>query len=126
MKKSSCITLITKSASQRSLFKLVDSFFLKKPSLRLPDHDSLPSLVERFRVYFDAKISTIRSVLDSTDSSPSRDKTANSKSDFSLFLPTTVRQMVALITLCPSHNLNHFLLLSSRNLLTSWLFQLRL
>ncbi len=102
MKKSSCITLITKSASQRSLFKLVDSFFLKKPSLRLPDHDSLPSLMEWFSIYFDAKISTIRSVLDATDSSPSRGETVNSKSDFSLYLHTNVSQTVALIMSCPS------------------------
>ncbi len=105
MKKTSCITLITKSARQRSLFKLVDSFLLKKPSLRLLDHDSLPSLMEWFSIYFYATISTIRSVLDVSDSSPSRDKTVNSKSDFSLYFPTNVSQTVALIMSCPSKSI---------------------
>ncbi|EFX71023.1 hypothetical protein DAPPUDRAFT_112181 [Daphnia pulex] len=102
-KKSSFITQkITESAGKRSLFKLVDSFLLKKPALRLPDHDSLPSLVERFSVYFDTKISTIRSVLDSTDSFPSHDESVNLKCDFSLFRPITISETVALIMSCPA------------------------
>ena len=102
-KKSSFITQkITESAGKRSLFKLVDSFLLKKPALRLPDHDSLSSLVERFSVYFDTKISTIRSVLDSTDSFPSLDESVNLKFDFSLFRPITICETVALIMSCPA------------------------
>lgn len=43
-KKTSFITQkITESASKRSLFKLVDSFLLKKPALHLPD---LPDLLD--------------------------------------------------------------------------------
>jgi hypothetical protein len=117
-KKTSFITQkITESASKRSFFKVVDSFFLKKPALRHPDHDSLPSLVERFNVYFDAKISTIRPVLDSTDSFPSYGEFVNLKSDFYPFLPITISETVGLIFWCPESNQGfaHFQLPSSRN-----------
>ncbi len=102
-KKTSFITQkITESAGKRSLFKLVDSFLLKKPVMRIPDHDSLPSLVEQFSVYFDTKILTIRSVLDFTDSFPSHDEYVNLKWDFSLFRPITISETVALIMSCPA------------------------
>ncbi len=46
---------INKALGKKSLFKVVDSFLIKKPGLKLPRHDSLQELVERFSGQFTAK-----------------------------------------------------------------------
>ena len=61
---------ITDAAGKKSLFKIVDSFLIKKPSLRLPSHDSLPALLDQFGQHFEKKVSDIRSCLDAAISSP--------------------------------------------------------
>ncbi len=51
---------IADNTGKKSLFKIVDSFLLKKPSLRLPAHNSLEELVETFNHFFIKKIGDIR------------------------------------------------------------------
>jgi hypothetical protein len=62
------------------------------------------------------------------DEFSSNDKTVNSKSDFSLFLPIAVSQTVALNISFPSKSspLDPLPTPLLRNLLNSWLFQLRI
>ena len=55
---------ITEASGKKSLFKIVDSFLIKKPTLRLPAHDSLPALLDQFGQHFDKKVSDIRACLD--------------------------------------------------------------
>ena len=47
---------ITEHTGKKSLFKIVDSFLLKKPALRLPSHDDLPTLFVNFGNFFLKKI----------------------------------------------------------------------
>ena len=39
---------ITEKTGKKSLFKIGDSFLLKKPALRVPSHTDLPALLEKF------------------------------------------------------------------------------
>lgn len=45
-----------KALSKHSLFNVIDSFLMKKPSLKLPRHNSLAELVVRFSSHFTNKI----------------------------------------------------------------------
>ncbi len=54
---------ISEASSKKSLFKIVDSFLIKKPGLKLPRHSYLPELVERFSGHFTGKVANIRSKL---------------------------------------------------------------
>ena len=55
--------ILDAGGKKTSLFKLVDSLLLVKPGLRLPAHDSLTELVEKFSHFFVSKINTIRRTL---------------------------------------------------------------
>jgi hypothetical protein len=59
---------IADNTGKKSLFKIVDSFLLKKPSLRLPAHNSLEELVETFNHFFIKKIVDITRNLDALGS----------------------------------------------------------
>jgi hypothetical protein len=63
---------IVEQTGKKSLFKIVDSFLLKKPSLRLPSHDDLLSLLENFGDFFLTKVCDIWSsfVLSGSDLEP--------------------------------------------------------
>ncbi len=58
-------TMITEHTGKKSLFKIVDSFLLKKPALRLPSYGDLPVLFEDFSNFFLKKIQNIRLSLES-------------------------------------------------------------
>ena len=47
---------IADNTGKKSPFKIVDFFLLKKPSLRLPAHNSLKELVETFNNFFIKKV----------------------------------------------------------------------
>lgn len=55
---------ITEATGRKYLFNIVDYFLIKKPTLRLPAHDSLPALLDQFGQHFDKKVSDIRACLD--------------------------------------------------------------
>jgi hypothetical protein len=59
-KATSLNTQIAEKADRMSLFKIVDTFFLKKPTHKLPPHDSVLELAERFSLFFTKKIYYIR------------------------------------------------------------------
>ena len=92
---------ITENTGKRSLYKLIDSFLLPKPGLRLPRHDSLQSLVDRFGNYFTEKINTIRANLDAAAPTwtPVHSTSLSSFFEFSL---VTVPEIISLINLCPT------------------------
>jgi hypothetical protein len=55
---------ILESTGKKSFFRVVDSFLLVKPGLRLPSHDCFSALVEQFSSLFLRKIQDIRASLD--------------------------------------------------------------
>lgn len=55
---------IAENSGKKSIYKIVDSFLLKKPGVKLPRHDSLPDLLDQFSQFFQNKISDIRTSLD--------------------------------------------------------------
>ena len=59
---------ITEASGKKSLYRIVDSFLIKKPSLQLPRHKSLSELADRFSDHCRLKISNIRSNLDAASS----------------------------------------------------------
>ena len=65
---------IVENREKKSLFKLVDSLLLVKPGLRLPNHDSLTELVERFSKFFISKIAIIRADLDTVKQNTESDR----------------------------------------------------
>ena len=65
---------IVENREKKSLFKLVDSLLLVKPSLRIPNHDSLTELVERFSKFFISKIAIIRADLDTVKQNTESDR----------------------------------------------------
>lgn len=56
---------ISENTDMMSLYKIVDTFLLKKPNLKLLSHDSVVELAERFLQFCTKKISNIRQQLDS-------------------------------------------------------------
>jgi hypothetical protein len=62
---------------KKLLFSIVDSFLLKKPGLKLPQHDSISGLVERFSYHFLKKATDIRTSLDSISYSSSTEVPRN-------------------------------------------------
>jgi hypothetical protein len=58
-------TQIEENTNRMSLYKIVDTLLLKKPTLKLPSHDSVLELTERFSQFFTNKISEIRHQLES-------------------------------------------------------------
>jgi hypothetical protein len=64
-KEASLNTQFAENTNRMSLYKIVDIFLLKKPTLKLPSHDSVLELAERFLQFFTNKISEIRHQLDS-------------------------------------------------------------
>ena len=110
---------ITEATGKKSLFKIVDSFLIKKPTLRLPAHDSLPVLLDQFGQHFDKKVSDIRACLDaaavagSSSIPPDPPKSPPppkppppppepSLSQFSEFVPLTVSEVRSLIMSSPT------------------------
>jgi len=86
---------------KKSLFKMVDSFLLKKPSLRLPAHNSLEELVETFNHFFIKKIGDIRGDLDALGSNWIPEERRN-PGVFSFFSPVTLPELSSLILACPT------------------------
>jgi hypothetical protein len=93
---------ISEAPSKKSLFKIVDSFLIKKPGLKLPRHSSLPEMVERFSGHFTGKVANIRSRLDAARGCPSPADAPLDVPPFSSFVGVTVPEIVALIKECPS------------------------
>jgi len=93
---------ISEASGKKSIFKIVDSFLIKKPGLKLPRHSSLPELVERFSSHFTSKVANIRSRLDAARCChPAADSPLNVP-PFSSFVSVTVPEIVSLIKECPS------------------------
>jgi len=92
---------IVENREKKSLFRLVDSLLLVKPGLKLPQHQSLIELVERFGQFFVSKIDTIRSALDASDLELKPDLTLPLAS-FSSFSPVIVPEISSLILSCSS------------------------
>ena len=92
---------IVEQTGKKSLFKIVDSFLLKKPSLRLPSHDDLLSLLENFGNFFLSKVRDIWSSLESagSDLEPEQPLTSRIFSTFSL---VTTAEVASLILRCPT------------------------
>jgi hypothetical protein len=93
--------ILEASGKKTSLFKLLDSLLLVMPGLRLPSHDSLSALVERFSQFFVSKIATIRAILDAVSSSWTPEA-HRPKAAFSNFSAATVHDISSLILSCPS------------------------
>jgi hypothetical protein len=89
------------SGKKTSLFKLVDSLLLFKPGLRLPAHDSLAALVERFSHFFVSKIAMIRVTLDAVTSSWTPEA-YRPVAAFSTFSAVNVHDISSLILSCTS------------------------
>ena len=93
---------ISKASEKQSLFKMVDSFLLKKPDSKLPRHGSLQELVGRFSDHFCKKVTDIRSALDAArNCHPAADAPVN-VTPFSSFESVSVSEIVSLIKACPS------------------------
>ena len=93
---------IAKASGKQSLFKVVDSFLLKKPDSKLPRHGSLQDLVGRFSNHFCKKVTDIRSALDAArNCHPAADVPVN-VTPFSSFESVSVSEIVSLIKACPS------------------------
>jgi hypothetical protein len=93
---------IAKASEKQSLFKVVDSFLLKKPDSKLPRHGSLQELVGRFSDHFCKKVTDIRSALDAArNCHPAADAPVN-VTPFSSFESVWVSEIVSLIKACPS------------------------
>jgi len=92
---------ILESTGKKSLFRIVDSFLLVKPGLRLPSHDCLSALVEQFSSFFLRKIQDIRTSLDAVADGwvPEIRK---SVIPLSSFLPVSVEEVSALLLASPS------------------------
>jgi len=93
---------INEASSKKSLFKIVDSFLIKKPGLKLPRHSSLPELVERFSGHFIGKVVNIRSRLEAARGCPPAADSPLNVPPFSSFAEVTVAEIVILIKECPS------------------------
>lgn len=94
---------IIDNPGKKSLFQLVDSLLLIKPGLRLPQHDCLLELAERFSHFFISKIKVIR---DGLDTYPGHHSWVPEERlpvpAFSSFNSVTVNEITALILACPS------------------------
>ena len=94
---------IAECSGKKSLFKIVDSFLLKKNGLKLPQHVSLANLLNDFsrRLLFSDKISDIRASLDAEGplAMPEEPRLVNM---FTSFSQVTVSEVAALLDKCPS------------------------
>jgi hypothetical protein len=92
---------IAECSGKKSLFKIVDSFLLKKTGLKLPQHVSLANLLNDFGCFFSDKISDIRASLDAEGplAMPEEPRLVNM---FSCFSQVTVSEVASLLDKCPS------------------------
>jgi hypothetical protein len=81
----------------------VDSLFLVKPGLRLPAHDSLAAVVERFSHFVVSKIAAIRATLDAVTSSW-KPEAHRPVAAFKTFSAVTVHDISSLVLSCPSRS----------------------
>ncbi|EFX61540.1 hypothetical protein DAPPUDRAFT_121530 [Daphnia pulex] len=81
------VSRINENLEKKSLFKVVDSFLIKKPQLALPNHDSLPELAERFSAFFTEKVNNIRVALEVLACNVVRDFAPYRGNSFSVFKP---------------------------------------
>jgi len=101
-KQSYLSTKIAEATGKHSLYKIVDSFLVKKPTLRLPDHNSLEELVCQFNQFFEQKTANIRASLDAADSSSPIQEEARPVPQFSCFSPVSESEIAELIRSCPT------------------------
>lgn len=92
-------TKMAELTGNRSLFKI--SLLLKKPGTRLPAHDDLATLMQRFRDFFIDKVRKIRTSLQSAATNPAT-KLPVTSCIFNAFSPVTVGQLVSIITSSPT------------------------
>jgi hypothetical protein len=81
------VSRINANLEKKSLFKVVDSFLIKKPQLALPNHDSLPELAERFSAFFTEKVNNIRVALEVLACNVVRDFAPYRGNSLSVFKP---------------------------------------
>jgi hypothetical protein len=114
---------IAEAEGKKSPFSIVDSFLLKKPGLKLPQHDSLSEPVERFSNHFLKKVTDIRTSLDSASCSSTTEVPRNIPS-FSFFECVSAGDISFLIKECPSKSSSRDPIPTSllKNLLMFWLF----
>ncbi|EFX75835.1 hypothetical protein DAPPUDRAFT_249769 [Daphnia pulex] len=85
-----------------SLYKIVDTFLLKKPTLKLPTHDSVLELAERFSQFFTKKIPEIRHQLDSQSDHRSSKPEIRPTVSFMAFKEVTAEEIAALMRSYPA------------------------
>lgn len=95
-------TKIAELTDKRSIFKIVDSLLLKKTGIRLPAHDDLPTLLQRFGDFFIGKVNKIRTSLPSVATNPATDLPVTSRI-FNAFSPITAGEVVSIITSSPTN-----------------------
>jgi len=81
--------LITAEKQSYISDKTVDSFLIKKPTIRLPDHNSLEELVCQFNQFFEEKTADIRARLDATYTNNPTQEEARTVPTFSCFSPVS-------------------------------------
>jgi hypothetical protein len=86
-------TQIAKNTDRMSLYKIEDNYLLKKPTLKLPSHDSVLGLAERFSPFFTKKISEIRQQLE---------QEARYTASFMAFKEVTTGEIACLLRSCPA------------------------
>ncbi|EFX66142.1 hypothetical protein DAPPUDRAFT_263620 [Daphnia pulex] len=101
-KVSSLNTQIAENTNRVSLYKIVDTFLLKKPTLKLPSYDSVLEFAEIFSQFFTKDISEIRHQLDSQSHHLSPRPEIRPRVSFMVFKEVTTEQIVALMRYCPA------------------------
>jgi hypothetical protein len=95
---------IAKTSEKLSVFKVVDSFLLKKPDSKLSRRRSLQDLVGCFSDHFCKKVTDIRSALDAVrNCHPAADVPVN-VTPFSSFERVLVSEIESFIKACPSNS----------------------
>jgi hypothetical protein len=85
-----------------SLYKVVDNFLLKKPTLKLPSQYSVLGLAERFSQFFTKKISEIRQQLNSQADHWVPRQEARYTVSFMDFKEVTTGEIACLLRSCPA------------------------
>jgi hypothetical protein len=109
-------TQIAKNTDRMSLYKVVDNFLLKKPTLKLPSHDSVLGLAERFSQFFTKKISEIRQQLDSQADHWVPRQEARYTVSFMAFKEVTTGEIACLLRSCPAKARDPILIVLVRKL----------
>lgn len=93
---------ITEATGKKALFKIVDSFLIKKPGAKLPRQESISDLATNFDDHFLRKITNIRSSLESSRSDHLPPDVVLPIQPFSTFTIVSKSEVIDLIKDCPN------------------------